>query len=200
MRLAACWLPSGALEARASEPMRAAGAIAAGPPSGRVFVCARCQAEVLICSDCDRGQRYCGSECSAQARRVGQREAGRRYQSSRAGRFAHARRARGYRQRRRQQQQPPSTSTSTSTSPKIVTHQCSQEPCAGDVLRPKLDVGRQATGCEAEPRVVCRWCARACHSVVRRGFLRHGPILRHLAHCMLPIGSRRGTPHGSLLR
>ena len=30
----------------------------------RLFLCARCRRQVLICSVCDRGQQYCGARCS----------------------------------------------------------------------------------------------------------------------------------------
>jgi len=78
-----------------------------------VFTCARCQLEVLVCIGCDRGRRYCGSQCSAQARRQALHANGKRYQSSPVGSFAHARRSLRYRQRRRerlaqQQSLPPS--------------------------------------------------------------------------------------------
>jgi len=89
--------------------MPAAGAAPTQGRCGRMFACALCQREVLLCSGCDRGQRYCSQGCREQARRACLRKAGRRYQDSRAGRFAHARRARRYRQRQ-----------------KIVTHQASQ--------------------------------------------------------------------------
>jgi hypothetical protein len=55
---------------------------------------------VVICSHCDRGNRYCGKQCAQTARRQSQREAARRYQASRRGRFAHAARQRRYRRRR----------------------------------------------------------------------------------------------------
>jgi hypothetical protein len=69
--------------------------------SARVFNCARCQRQVVICSHCDRGNIYCGKRCSQSARRQSRREASRRYQRTRRGRFAHAARQRRYRQRRR---------------------------------------------------------------------------------------------------
>ena len=34
----------------------------------RLFLCARCRTQVLLCSHCDRGQRYCTPACSRQAR------------------------------------------------------------------------------------------------------------------------------------
>ena len=30
----------------------------------RLFLCARCQRQVRVCSRCDRGQQYCGARCS----------------------------------------------------------------------------------------------------------------------------------------
>jgi len=69
--------------------------------SARLFNCARCRCQVVICSHCDRGNIYCGKRCSEAARRQSQREAGRRYQKTRRGGFAHAERQRRYRQRRR---------------------------------------------------------------------------------------------------
>ena len=46
--------------------------------SARVFNCARCHGQVVICSHCDRGNLYCGKRCSQAARRQSQREAARR--------------------------------------------------------------------------------------------------------------------------
>jgi hypothetical protein len=130
--------------------------------SARTFACARCGAEVLICSRCDRGQRYCGSACAQPARRESQRAAGRRYQASRAGRFAHARRARRYRQRRRRQE--------------IVTHHgCQAAGPAATVAHDPPAAPAAATGDGAAPaRWHCHWCARACAPLLRRGFVRHG--------------------------
>jgi len=65
--------------------------------SARLFLCARCSAQVRLCSRCDRGQRYCTPTCSSLARKAAQREAGRRYQRSRGGRMAHAARSRRWR-------------------------------------------------------------------------------------------------------
>ena len=108
-----------ALGARARLAMPAAGAMP-GPLRGRLFSCAHCRLEVLVCIGCDRGRRYCGSECSAQARRQAQHATGKRYQSTRAGSFAHARRARRYRQRERErlaQSSPPPLSPLLPPSP-----------------------------------------------------------------------------------
>ena len=85
--------------------------------TGRFFLCAGCRAQVVICSPCDRGQRYCAGGCGQAAREHSVREAGRRYQYSRRGRFNHAARNRRYRARQRN-----------------VTHQGSPAPAADDLL------------------------------------------------------------------
>jgi hypothetical protein len=46
--------------------------------SARLFNCARCQRQVVICSHCDRGNIYCAKRCSQSARPQSRREAGRR--------------------------------------------------------------------------------------------------------------------------
>jgi len=68
-------------------------------PIARRFLCARCRTPVLVCSHCDRGQIYCASGCAAAARGERQRDAARRYQCSRRGRFNHAARTRRWRER-----------------------------------------------------------------------------------------------------
>ena len=42
--------------------------------SGRIFNCSRCQAQVVVCSCCDRGQIYCGKECAHAERQRRYRE------------------------------------------------------------------------------------------------------------------------------
>lgn len=68
----------------------------------RLLVCARCRAQVAICSHCDRGQRYCEQGCAQAARRESLRVAGRRYQATFQGRLQHAARQARYRQRQQQ--------------------------------------------------------------------------------------------------
>jgi len=62
----------------------------ADPVSGRLFLCAGCRQQVIVCSCCDRGQRYCAGDCARQARRRSVQQAGRHYQASRRGRHMHA--------------------------------------------------------------------------------------------------------------
>ena len=128
------------------------------PDTGRMFLCARCSAQVVICRACDRGHIYCSRACSGQARRASLRAAGRRYQASRAGRFAHAERSRRYRARR-----------------KIVTHQGSAEPLRNDLLSAIAAPGavaaqtKTALSADAGPR--CHVCNARCAQALRLGFV-----------------------------
>lgn len=69
--------------------------------SARLFLCARCRDQVLLCSHCDRGQLYCSRGCSFASRHERRRESAQRYQSSQAGRLKHAARSACWRERRR---------------------------------------------------------------------------------------------------
>jgi hypothetical protein len=148
----------------------------AGP--ARLFLCAGCRTQSLICSCCDRGQVYCAGDCAQRARRRTQEAAGRRYQSSRRGRLAHAERARRYRARCNK-----------------VTHHGSPAPSSDDLLSPgSLAIASGAASSDDRPRRVashCHWCDRRCPDLVRNGFLRRRfrrrGLLRH---------DRTGPEHG----
>lgn len=128
--------------------------------SARVYNCAGCHCQVVICRHCDRGNIYCGVGCSQPARRQSQRSAGRRYQGSRRGRFRHAARQRRYRFRRRK-----------------VTHQGSFDPPADVLLSAESRVVTAhsgATPLTAAQGLHCHLCKRLCSPFVRLDFL-HSP-------------------------
>ena len=128
--------------------------------TARLFNCARCHSQVVICSHCDRGNIYCGPGCSQQARRESKRAAGRRYQRSRRGRFAHAERQHRYRTRRHK-----------------VTHQGSAATVAHDSLSPESRVSlRQSLSSPVVPTrgLCCHLCKRPCSPFLRLDFL-HSP-------------------------
>lgn len=139
----------------------------AGETPARFFLCARCRVQVLICSCCDRGQIYCAGDCAHEARRHAQRAAGRRYQTSRRGRFAHASRARRYRHRQ-----------------KNVTHQGSPPPPPDDLLSPDLAAASKPPSngdFPGRPPGRCHWCGRGCPQFVRQDFLRRRQAPRTVA-------------------
>ena len=132
--------------------------------SARLFICGRCRLQVWICRYCDRGNVYCGLRCSGPARRASLRAAGRRYQSSRLGRFRHAERQSRYRAKRQK-----------------VTHHGSADGRSDDVLAAEsktAPVQRFATATGAQQQH-CYFCKRACSPLVRLDFLhRTRPGLR----------------------
>jgi hypothetical protein len=127
--------------------------------TGRLFVCASCRVQVIICGCCDRGQVYCNHGCAPQARQQTLRSAGQRYQASPRGRRMHAGRTRRWRARRER-----------------VTHQGSPPSPADDLLAsvammPACDDAFPAD----RPRPAgphCHWCGRCCPALLRQGFLR----------------------------
>jgi hypothetical protein len=122
--------------------------------TGRMFLCGRCRAQVVLCSRCDRGNVYCGSACAQARRRESVRAAGKRYQDSRAGRFAHAARSRRYRARGQN-----------------VTHQGSVVTPAGALLAPVAVLLPPSPA--SVPTARCSRCGAPRASAVRRGWLRH---------------------------
>jgi len=131
-------------------------------PSFRLFNCARCHKQVLICSKCDRGNIYCSRTCSTESRRESIREANRHYQRSPHGARNHARRQMAYRARQ-----------------KKVTHQGSTTRRAR-AKRPR--VRRRAPSCRVRswlrgvktlnPNAVrCHFCGREGTGLHRIGFL-----------------------------
>ena len=129
-------------------------------PSSRLFLCAHCRKQVIICRRCDRGQIYCPEGCSQIARLDSLRAAARRYQQSRPGRLNHAERTRRY--RRRQQK---------------VTHQGSEPTAPNDLLSTNPPISRKSDVLDAKPvvddSVQCHFCGQRCSAFVRQDFLRH---------------------------
>jgi hypothetical protein len=159
--------------------------------SARLFLCARCSAQVRLCSHCDRGQRYCTPTCSSLARDTAQREAGRRYQRSRGGRMAHA--ARSRRWRIRHQRIDPLATPGVVAGANIVTHQGSPGSPADAPLvawtsdRAQVSITSDPTqtatkGVERIAGPMCRRCGAALAPWVRQGFLRRPTGARPLRH------------------
>jgi len=130
------------------------------PSPGRMFLCAACRAQVLVCTACDRGQIYCAGPCAAIARCHSLRAAGRRYQHSRRGRFKHAERTRRWRLRA-----------------KNVTHQGSM-PLAQDALLAANSALRTPPPSSVRPPAWhCHFCGARCPAWVRQGFLHSARVV-----------------------
>jgi hypothetical protein len=131
------------------------------PATGRLFVCARCRVQVIVCRRCDRGQIYCDGDCSQLARQANLREAAQRYRRSRRGRLAHAERMRRYRSRQNK-----------------VTHHGSAVPAADALLAPTSTTSAATAAVPATAASVPEHC-HFCHCVCA-GFVRLGPLRRRV--------------------
>lgn len=148
--------------------------------SARLFNCARCRCQVVICSHCDRGNIYCGKRCSKTARHQSRRKASGRYQRTRRGRFAHAARQRRYRQRRTAK----------------VTHQGSPLDVADETLPAESRASaRQGESPAAVPGdgIRCHLCERVCSHFLRQWFLHRRPT-REAIDLPPPVQAQRQGP------
>ncbi len=125
----------------------------------RLFLCARCQRQVRICSYCDRGNQYCGRVCAGIARNESLRAAGRRYQQSRHGRFCHAARQRRYRARCRARNNK-------------VTHHGSVVAEQRASLVRELHESTMSARRVPSSTPVCHFCGRSVSALVRLGWRR----------------------------
>ena len=166
---------------------------------GRLFLCARCRIQVVLCSRCDRGNRYCGRPCRRLASDAARRDSARRYQRSRRGRLAHAERSRRWRQRCRGRDEggaggggglqhnvthqgcPPGVAaaplaawTHHTTSAPEAAHTATATPISATQIAATPTATTATTTTTTTPWL-CQRCARPQPAWVRQGFLRHGP-------------------------
>lgn len=133
-------------------------AVCVDEDSFRMFLCARCRSQALVCRRCDRGQIYCTPSCAHDARCDHQREARRRHQATPRGRAMHAERNRRYRAR---------ASRVTDQGP---THEPETGPRRGlQVSAAPSDPS--SSGCSSAHRC-CHLCERPASSFVRLAALR----------------------------
>ena len=127
--------------------------------SARLYQCARCHCQVIICRHCDRGNVYCPNGCADLARADSQRRAAKRYRLTRRGRFANAERQHRFRARQ----------------PQKVTHQGSPSPADLALLLTLRGTGEKRRThdpfCDSAA-MVCHVCHRECDPFLRRDFLR----------------------------
>ena len=135
--------------------------------SARLYHCCRCQAQVIICTACDHGQRYCPKDCAEIARSLSLKRAGKKYQSSRAGRFNNADRQKRFRMRQKQK----------------VTHQGSPSTTAHDLLKDKaLEPEKTKKQAPMGNYLRCHHCGAVCEPFLRSDFLRQRRDLRLFRH------------------
>lgn len=137
--------------------------------SSRLYFCSRCHVQVIICSHCDRGQRYCPGQCRHQARSESAQRARKKYQSTRSGRFKNAARQQRFRDRRSQK----------------VTHQGSPSKHPHDLLRICLTKTKKTPKPSFSGSTVhCHYCDAVCDPFLRLDFLHSSRIKRSFSRSM----------------
>lgn len=129
--------------------------------SNRLYQCCRCHAQVIVCSPCDRGQRYCLDGCRQKARKASLKRASQKYQASRAGRFNNADRQKRFRLRQKLE----TIKVTHHGSPQIPSHAVLK-------TKPEYEEKLQIQP-QLEPFLICHHCGSACGLFLRRGFLHH---------------------------
>jgi len=138
------------------------------PESHRIFNCARCGMQVVICTHCDRGNRYCSKRCSRPAREESKRQSGALYQLTERGRINHA-----ARQARLEERKANLTHHGSSQVPEDLPI----SPRATDVDVAEEEVNddeetMQGPALASIPgQMRCHFCGRTCGSFSRVGFL-----------------------------
>ncbi len=126
--------------------------------SSRLYHCCRCHVQVIICCPCDRGQRYCTQGCSLSARKDSLKRAGKKYQTSRKGRFNNAARQQRFRQRQKQK----------------VTQQCSlQIPPHGVLHNKKNWLHKRKKRTINQISLHCDHCGSLCGPFLRSDYLKN---------------------------
>ena len=126
------------------------------PTSSRLYFCCRCHVQVIICSHCDRGQRYCPGECRHEARSESLKRAAEKYQSTHSGRFNNAARQHHFRQRKQQK----------------VTHHGSAQKRLHDLLKTRLTETKKTQTLSLSCTVLrCHHCGGVCEPFLRQDFL-----------------------------
>ena len=136
--------------------------------SARLYNCACCGQQVILCSHCDWGNRYCFDGCSKVARKESLGGAGRRYQNTFQGRINNAKRQAEHRIRQAlaELESPPAVEK--------VTHHGSE----GDSPSASIEIDEQrGEGCSFDSLYHCHCCGRVVDPYLRSGYLRYSSPL-----------------------
>ena len=122
----------------------------------RLFQCALCHIQSIVCSKCDRGQIYCGPVCAVFARKKSMKLAGMRYQKTFNGKRHHAARQARYRMRQR----------------KIVTHQGSPSMSQHAPMDSLENKPKKTENEHKKQALTCCFCEKPVSDWIRNDFLR----------------------------
>ena len=150
----------------------------------RLFLCAGCRVQVVVCSRCDRGNRYCSRTCWRQTHDLARREAACRYQRSRAGSVRHAARSQRWRQRTALRAAEGAGADITGHTDADAAHKVTHQgclpwvgaaplaACTPDIASTTVEPSADAPASPTVRR--CYRCATVQPDWLRQGFLRRG--------------------------
>lgn len=139
--------------------------------SSRLFNCALCHIQCVICSPCDNGQIYCSPDCSRSARKKSCNEGEKRYQQTPKGKLNHALRQKRYRERQC----------------KIVTdHTCQTSPECDPFSSVENNTDASLAS-RNEKGICCCCCGKAVPNWLRHDFLKQ---TMHSRSSVLPVSNR----------
>lgn len=124
--------------------------------SSRLFYCALCNTQCIICSPCDYGQIYCSPDCSKSSRQKSCNEAEKRYQQTPKGKLNHALRQQRYRERQC----------------KIVTDHTSQTPSECDPQSSINNKTDKSLVNQSKKSLLCCCCRKSVSNWIRHAFLK----------------------------
>lgn len=124
--------------------------------TARLFQCALCHTQSIVCSCCDRGQIYCGIFCVITARKKAMKLAGVCYQNTFNGKQKHAARQSCYRERQK----------------KIVTHQGSPSIPQNVPINPLENKANKTETGQKPLALTCGFCGKPVSAWVRNDFVR----------------------------
>ena len=127
--------------------------------SSRLYHCLRCQAQVVICRQCDHGQHYCPGECAKAARIQSLNRARQKYQSSRKGRFNNALRQQRFRERTKQ------------NSKKETEQGSLQKPSNAVLIREPEEQISHFGSLKKSTLITCQHCGCPCEPFFRMAFV-----------------------------
>lgn len=131
--------------------------------SGRLYHCARCHKQNIICQKCDRGQRYCPVDCRAQARAESIKRAKIKHQQTHHGRLNNAQRQARFRARLRKKVTDHSSTPSTTHA--VLRHDEHSKVHAAHLKKSTVIKALNAT------KLCCHFCGLPCGQFLRNDFL-----------------------------
>lgn len=142
-------------------------------PTARLFQCALCHIQTMVCSKCDHGQIYCSDICATFARKISLKAARARYQSTLKGKHNHAACQARYRMKL------------ISLSKKVMDHS-SKSPVDYAPIQQPENKAKNPENDHAKTAFICCFCNKPVSAYLRNDFLQCKNSIRLQARPQAP--------------